>query len=259
MLSVRQLFKAASLTASLTKVALLSAILFLTSCAATQTMLSKKDLDVQTRTSTSIFVEPVARPKRTIYLDVRSGVMEFDKREFKKLVREQFTSSDTGYQIIDDPDKAQFRMIAYVLNLEKASPTAAQQALGQGFQGGAISAGAAAAVATGSGYRGIAGGALVGGAAELITGSLVKDITYMLVCDIQITEKAADGVIIRRDSQVDSKVSDSGTTRQTYSEATDRKEYRTRIVTTANQANLKLPAAQPLMFKKTAYAMAGFF
>jgi cell division protein FtsL len=66
-------------------------------------------------------------------------------------------------------------------------------------------------------------------------------------------------VNIRKDSKVDTKISDSGTSRQTYSEATNKKEYRTRIVTTASQANLKLADAQETMFKKTAYAMAGFF
>src|SRR4030067_3383386 len=95
-------------------------------CAATQTRLAKKDLDVQSRPSTAIFVDPVAKNKRTIFLDIKSGVMEFDRRKFKQFVSEQFTQvNDNGYRIIDDPSKAQFTMVAYVLNLEKTSPTAA--------------------------------------------------------------------------------------------------------------------------------------
>ncbi|HDO33993.1 MAG TPA: hypothetical protein ENH08_02600 [Chromatiales bacterium] len=62
----------------------------------------------------------------------------------------------------------------------------------------------------------------------------------------------------RQDTCIDAKVSDSGASRQRVSGATNRKEYRTRIVTTANKVNLKLAEAQDLMFKKTAYAMAGF-
>ena len=38
-----------------------------------------------------------------------------------------------------------------------------------------------------------------------------------------------------------------------------RKEYRTRVVTTANTVNLKPEEAEDLMFNKTAYAMSGFF
>lgn len=237
-----------------------SLVLVLTGCAATQTMLSKKELDVQTRTSTAIFVDPVPRDKRTIYLDIRSGVMEFDRRLFKRFVSEQFTQfNDNGYVIVDDPDTAQFHMIAYVLNLEKASPTAAEQALGQGYMGGAVVAGAATGVAMGGGGRGALGGAVIGGGAEFISGALVKDVTYMLVCDVQITEKAAEGVMVRKDTQIDTKVSDAGSSRQSVSEVRDRKEYRTRIVTTANKANLKLEEASDLMFQKTAFAMSGFF
>ncbi|MBV1908168.1 MAG: complement resistance protein TraT [Kangiellaceae bacterium] len=231
-------------------------------CAATTTLLSKKDLDVQTRTSTAIFVDPVAKNKRTIYVDVRSGVMEFDRNAFKTFVIEQFSvPGNSGYTIVDDPEAAQFQMNIYVLNLEKTSPTAAEQALGKGYTGGAIVGGAAlGAMANSSNrYRGAAAGGLLLGAADFISGSLVKDITFMLVADVQIKEKARKGVFVRKDSKVDSKISDAGTSRQTVSEVTNKKEYRTRIVTTANKANLELSEAQDLMFKKTAYAMAGFF
>ncbi|HAC88312.1 MAG TPA: conjugal transfer protein TraT [Gammaproteobacteria bacterium] len=237
-------------------------LLALGGCAATQVALGKKDLEVQTRTSTAIFVDPVAQDKRTIYLDIRSGVMEFDRRAFKQFVSEQFTQfNDSGYRLVDDPNAAQFQMVAYVLNLEKASPTAAEAALGQGYQGGAIAAGAAIGAASNSSnrYTGAATGGVLGGAVELVSGALVEDVTYMLVCDVQIKEKAADGAFVRRDTQIDTKVSDAGSSRQTVSEVSTMKEYRTRIVTTANQANLELEDAQEEMFKKTAYAFAGFF
>jgi len=232
----------------------------LSGCAATKVALSHKNLEVQTRTSTAVFVDPVPRERRTIYLDVKSGVMEFDRRAFKQFVKEQFTQyNDNGYQIIDDPDKAQFQMIAYVLNLEKTNPTAAEEALNQGYMGGAVAAGAIAGGVGTNSYKGALVGGAAGGAAEFISGSLVHDVTYMLVCDVQIKEKAAKGVIVRKDTQVEAKVSDAGTSQQTVSEVSNKKEYRTRIVTTANKVNLKLPDAQEEMFKKTAYAMAGFF
>lgn len=232
-------------------------------CAAAQVAMSKKDLDVQARTSTAIFVDPVPRAKRTIYLEIKSGVMEFNRGKFKQFVTEQFTQFSDGYKVIDDPDEAQFQMIVYVLNLEKASPTAAQAALTQGYMGtgGAIVAGAAvgATVGQGSPLGGALAGGLLFGGADFIAGSLVKDVTFMLVSDVQIKEKAAKGVMVRKDSKVDTKISDAGSSQQTVSEVGNKKEYRTRIVTTANQVNLKLEEAEALMFQKTAYAMAGFF
>lgn len=237
-------------------------IVTLGGCAATQTLVSKKDLEVQVKTSTAIFVDPVPQNKRTVYLDVKSGVMEFDRREFKQFVRDQFVNSnDNNYVLVDNPEEAQFTMVVYVLNLEKTSPTAAEQALKSGYMGGAIAAGATVgAIANSSNrYTGAGAGAIAGGAIELVSSSLVKDVFFMLVCDIQIKEKLSNGAVVRKDTQVDTKVSDAGSSRQSVSEVSARKEYRTRIVTTANQVNLELASAKELMFKKTGYALSGFF
>jgi hypothetical protein len=251
----------------ITLIAAAAAIFTLAGCAATQTSLAKKDLDVQTRTSTSIFVDAVPAPKRTIFLDIRSGVQEFDRNAFKSFVSQQFAANANGYKLVDNPDVAQFTMVAYVVNLESASPTAAQAALGQGFIGGnstsnSALAGAAVGAAVSSNgdmTRGALGGAAILGAADFVAGNLVKDVTYMLVVDVQIKERAAPGAVVRKDTSIKTQVSDNGVARQTVSEASNQKEYRTRIVTTANKVNLKLPEAQPKMFEKTAYALSGFF
>ncbi len=230
---------------------------YLSACSALHTSISKRNLDVQTKTSTAIFVDAVEREHRTIYVDIRSGVMEFDRREFKKIVKAQFIGGDGGYRIVDSPKLAQFQVNIYVLNLEKASPSAAEAALNEGYIG--VAAGAAVGgLVTGTG-KGVIAGGLIGGASTTIANAFVNDTTFMLVADVQIKERARKGVIIRKDSQVSAKISDAGTSTQRYSEATNRKEYRARIVTTANKANLELSEAQELMFKKTAYAMAGFF
>jgi len=234
---------------------------FLAGCAATQVAISKKDLDVQTKTSTAIFVDDVSRDKRTIYINVRSGVMEFDRNAFKRFIKDQFAQSDTGYTIVDDPETAHFNMSIYVLNLEKASPTAAESALNQGYTGAVVAGAAAGALVSRNRnpYAGAAVGGLLAAGISTIANAAVKDVTYMLVADVQIKEKTRKGVIVRKDTQISAKVSDAGSSTQRVSEVSNRKEYRTRIVTTANKVNLKLEEAQDLMFKKTAYAMAGFF
>jgi hypothetical protein len=229
-------------------------------CAAIQTSVAKRNLDVQTKTSTAVFVDPVKKELRTVYVEVRSGVMEFDRRAFKKSIMEEFANNDNGYRVVDDPDAAQYHLSVYVLTMEKASPTAAEAALRKGYVGGSgVVAGAAAGgLATETG-QGVVGGALLGGLAETVANAYVQDVTYMLIADIQIKEKAAPGVVVRKDTQISAKVSDAGSSTQRVSEVSTRKEYRTRIVTTANKANLEIEEAQPLMFQKTAYAMSGFF
>ena len=106
-------------------------VALLTGCAATEVALTKKDLDVQTKTSTAIFVDPVSPEKRTVYVVVKSGVQEFDRAVFKRLLLDSFANNSNNYRIIDDPEKAQYTLSAFVLNLEKASPSASQQALGR--------------------------------------------------------------------------------------------------------------------------------
>ena len=237
-----------------------TALVTLFGCAAIHTSVAKRNLDVQTKTSTAIFVDPVKKELRTVYVEVRSGVMEFDRNSFKKNILAEFANNGNGYRVTDDPEAAQYHLSVYVLTMEKASPTAAEAALRRGYVGGSgVVAGAAAGgLSTGSG-KGMVQGALLGGLAETVSNAFVQDVTFMLIADVQIKEKARKGVIVRKDSQISAKVSDSGTSTQRVSEVTNLKEYRTRIVTTANKANLEIEEAQPLMFKKTAYAMSGFF
>lgn len=247
----------------MTKLSALVAVLsILGGCAATSVALSKKDLDVQTKTSTAIFVEAVPKAQRKVYVEVRSGVQEFDRRAFSTFLKAQFATNDNGYILVDEPEQAHYMMSVFVLNLEKTSPTAAESALRQGYAGEAA-LGALAGGLAGNSNRGTAQGALAGGllvaGGSMIANSLVKDIYYMLVVDISIKERVAKNVMVRKDSAIDSKISDAGTSRQTVSEVTDKKEYRTRIVTTANKVNLELKEAQESMFTKTAYALAGLF
>lgn len=236
-----------------------AAFTLLTSCAATNTALTKKDLDVQTKTSTAIFIEPVAPAKRTIYVDVKSGVQEFDRAVFKKILTEKFAVNDNKYRIIDDPEQAQFILSAFVLNLEKASPGASAQALNRGYEGGGMLAGAAIGGAARGDWQGAVAGGVVGAGVDIISGALVKDVTYMLVCDVQIKERTKDGTVVKRTTDISTKVSDDGFTSQQVDEASNMKEYRTRIVTTANKANLKLEEAAAPIYSKTAAAMSGFF
>jgi len=231
-------------------------------CAAVETSIAKRNLDVQTKTSTAIFVDAVKRELRTVYVDIRSGVMEFDRAVFRQHVMNEFGNNINGYKVTDDPDAAQYHMNIFVISLEKASPTAAERALAQGYVGdraaGAVAGGVVGASRTGS-ATGTVGGALLGTLGVTAANAFVQDVTYMLIADVQIKEKTKAGVIVRKDTQISAKVSDAGASTQRVSEASNQKEYRTRIVTTANKANLDIVEAQPIMFQKTAYAMSGFF
>lgn len=241
------------------------ALLFLSGCAASQTLIGKRNLDVQTKMSETIFLDPVGPDKKVIFVDVRNTS---DKDNFDIAAPIKDAIAKRGYRITQNPDEAHYRLQANVLSVAKTDPTAAQQALTGGYGGPLLSAvgGAATGAVIGGlagGYAGAGIGAGVGGLAfagtELITGSLVKDVTFMVVTDVQVVEKAPEGVIVRQDNQQNLKQGIGGTEQQTSSEVTKNKKYRTRVVSTANKANLDYEEAAPALSQGLTRSLAGLF
>lgn len=242
------------------------ALLFLVGCAASQTMISKRNLDVQTKMSETIFLDPVGPEKKVIFVDVRNTS---DKDNFDIATPIKDAIAKRGYRITQNPDEAHYRLQANVLSVAKTDPTAAQQALAGGYGGPLMSAlgGAAAGAAIGgmaggtyaAAGMGAGAGALVLGGAELVTGALVKDVTFMVVTDVQVVEKAPEGVIVRQDNQQNLKQGIGGSEQQTSSEVTKNKKYRTRVVSTANKANLDYEEAAPALSQGLTRSLAGLF
>jgi Enterobacterial TraT complement resistance protein len=230
-------------------------------CAAVHTSIAKKDLDVQTKMSDTVFLDPVGPDKKTIYVDIRNTS---DKSNFDiqgSIVR---NLQAKGYSVTSDPDRAHYWLRANVLSVDKASPTAAENALHAGY-GGALT-GAAVGAATGAalggwGGAGIGGlaGAAAFGVAETVADAYVKDVTYMAITDIEIAEKAKQGVIVRQDSKQDAKQGIGGGRTQTSSELSDKKQYRVRVVSTANKVNLEYPEAAPLLTEGLTRSISGVF
>ena len=103
-----------------------------------------------------------------------------------------------GYRILDDPDAAHFKLQAQVLKVTKADPTAAAAALNAGY-GGAIAGMAVGATIGGANNNlrgaGIGAGALAGGLAGTIADAMVKDVTYIAITDVQISQQTKEGLI----------------------------------------------------------------
>lgn len=238
------------------------ALMFLSGCAASSVMISKRNLDVQTKMSETIFLDPVGPDKKVMYVEVRN-TSDKDNFDLEGPIKEAMTKR--GYRVTQNPEEAHYRLQANVLQVGKSDATAAQAAL-QGGYGGALALGALAGGGVGAaagGYKGavIGGlaGAAVGGLTEFATGSLVKDVYFTIITDIQLVEKAADGVIVRQDSQQSIKQGMGGTQQQTTSEVTKFKKYRTRVVSSANKANLEYEEAAPALTQGLTRALSGLF
>jgi outer membrane lipoprotein SlyB len=243
----------------------LGLLVMLSGCAATQTAIAKKHLDVQTKMSDAVFLEPVAPDKRIVFVQVRNTS---DKQNFDLEAPIKAAIAAKGYRVTDNPEEAYYKLQAQVLSVSKASPTAAEAALNDGFGGTAL--GGLGGGATGAVIGGIAGGrggaligagvgALVGGIAATIADSSVKDVTYVAITDVQISERAQEGVVGRRNSELDTKQGSSGKIRQTFAEATTEKRHRTRVVSTANKANLEYEEAVPELTAGLTRSLSGLF
>jgi hypothetical protein len=233
----------------------------LNGCAATQVAISKKNLDVQTKMSDSIFLDPVEPEQRTIYIRIRNTT----DKDFFLEDAVKAAIANVGFQVTDSPKRARYRLEAQILSVEKASPTASQAVLANGYGGATVplaavgaGIGHAAGGWAGAGYGGLVGG-IVGGAGELVTGAFVKDVTFMVVTDVQLTENSPDGAYVRTDLQVDNKQGTTGRSSQIVSSVGDKIKYRVRIVSTANKANLKFEEAHTKLANGIARSLSGLF
>ena len=234
----------------------------LAGCAAVHTSIAKRSLDAQTRMSDAVFLDPVGPDKRTIFVQVRntSDKPNFDlEGPIKNAIRGR------GYQVLDDPDAAQFKLQAQTLSVSKASVTAAEAALNGGYGAplAGITAGAVAGVATGGSTQNMAvagvAGAIVGGLIETIANAAVQDVFFVAITDVQISQKARAGVTGQRELQVDAGQGIGGSETTTFSEVTDEKRYRTRVMSTANKVNLEYEEAAPELNAGLTRVLAGVF
>jgi len=245
------------------KLGLVGAVLTVTfsGCTAMSTAIKKRNLDVQTRMSETIFLEPVSPSKRVIYVDIRNTS---DKDlNITESIREQMKRS--GYTITDNPDNAYFMLQANVLQVKKSDLRTAQNALNAGF-GGAVMGGTIGAV-TGSrsshyGYnsRGAVIGTIIGGLGSMIGDAMVKDIVYVMITDLQLKERPSKGEVIVQTQNTSATTGTATRVNQTVSGGKPKwKIYRTRIVSTANKVNLNFKDAQDTLENGLIKSIGGIF
>ncbi|KPF47785.1 conjugal transfer protein TraT [beta proteobacterium AAP121] len=242
--------------------ALLAAALLLGGCAATQVAIEKRNLDVQTRMSATIFLDPVPVEEQTVFVQIRNTS---DKPELDLAPEVAAAMQAKGYRVVTDPRQAKFYLQANVLAVGKSDPSAIRQVVGGGFgagvSGGAsgIVAATAAAGALGPTGRAVATGAATGGFGEVVIGSLVKDVYFSIVTDVQIKERLPEGRVATQNSALNNRQGTSGGDTVSYTDRVDMKTYQTRIVSTANKVNLEFEEAVPALRAGLVRALTGLF
>jgi hypothetical protein len=233
-------------------VAVLAALAMLAGCAATYTGLRYKDLQVQNKMSASIFLDPVSPDKRTVFVQVRNT----SDKPFQLQGDVMAALTARGYKVVDDPNKAHYMLQANVLSVGEADESAVEKAQSAGF--GGVLGGAAIGGLLG-GDRAVEGaviGGLAGAAAETISGALVKVVTYMVITDLQISERSKGGVSEQFNSNLKQGTGNTTVSQRTASSA-QWKKYQTRIVSTARQTNLTFQEAYLPLRQGIAQAIGG--
>lgn len=226
-------------------------IVSVSGCSAIQTSITKRNLDVQTQMSETIFLDPVASSKKTVYLQLKNTS---DKQEINitSAVRDSIQSK--GYKIVDDPSKANYWVQANILKVGKSDLRESKNIMRSGY--GSAIAGAVIGAQFGSG-SGAIGLATLGAAAAFIGDSLVEDVMFLMITDLQISEKSKKSVVITEANSARLKQGTPGHKLVTSSEQVNRKRYQTRIVSTANKANLDFLEAQPALILGLSKSISG--
>jgi hypothetical protein len=233
-------------------------LLALPACAATTTAIGKRSLDVQTRMTDSIFLEPVTTEKRTVLVEVRNTS---DRPDLDIAPTVRAAIAARGYRVVDDPKDAHFLLQTNVLQVGRTSRTAAEGSFAKGF-GSAVVGGAAGAGigrAASDQTEVIIAGAVAGVAASAVADAFVQDVTYSIITDVQISERAGEGVMVTERTRQDLAQGSSGRRILSTTEVHDWKRYQTRIMSTANQVNLDFEDAAPELTAGLTRAIAGIF
>lgn len=235
---------------------LASGSVILMSCAATQTVLEHGSLQVNTKQSETVFLEPVSAKQKTIYVSIKNTSDE--EVNISNSLKTALTGK--GYKVLANPNNAHYLLQANVLKVGKMSVSASQSALGGGY--GSAIAGAVAGTALGS-LSGSSSGLIVGGVAGGLVGlaadSLVKAVNYTMITDVQISERVGNGVQVNEQFKSNLSNGSASTTLQSYSKSSQYQKYRTRVVSNADKVNLKFAEARGGLEQGLVKTISGIF
>lgn len=234
-------------------------------CSAAQTAMKKQELSVESKTSYSVVLEPMAPSKRVVYAKVRDLSGNSMRKPMQRNLENMFRSE--GFVVTDDPEQANLMITASIVSAEKTDKAGADRYLTSGYKGGLEGGATLAAIGSVAGMDGrdTAGLALVGAAAGFLADTLVEDVYYTFVMDVQMRERPLDGDSIANTTKNSSvkgtadrntRMSSTNNSSVTRGDNYNWIVYETRIVTTANKMNLKIEEAIPEVQLRTAQTLA---
>ena len=232
--------------------AVVASCIVLSGCSAMTTAIKKRNLEVKTQMSQTVWLEPSSQ--KTVYLQVRN-TSDKDMSDLQSLLAQDLQAK--GYTVTSSPDTAFYWIQANVLKAEKMDLRQSQGFLATGYEGAVAGAALGAGITA---YNGNSGGAMLGvglaaGLAGMAADALIEDVNFTMVTDLQISERSKNAVTT--DNIAALRQGTSGIKLQTSSEEGNRMKYQTRVVSNANKVNLKFEEAKPVLEAQLAKSVAG--
>ncbi|ELW1648886.1 complement resistance protein TraT [Enterobacter oligotrophicus] len=208
-------------------VGLVASTLVLSGCGAMSTAVKKRNLDVKTQMSETIWLE--SSSDKTVYLQIRNS------------------SRDAAYYWIQANDR----------KADKMDLREVQGFLQSGYERGVMGAALGAGITA---YNSRSAGATLGvglatGLIGMAADAMVEDVNYTMITDLQISERSK--ATVTTDNIAALKQGTSGVKVQTSTEQGNRAKYQTRVVSNANKVNLKFEEAKPVLEAQLAKSIAG--
>lgn len=233
----------------------LASVFAISGCSAVTTAVKKRNLEVKTQMSETIWLDPVGTDKRTVFIQVRNTT----DKPIDILSALETKLSNKGYNVVQNPDIAHYWVQTNILKLDKMDLREAEGFLSSGY-GAGISGAALGALATGaftSHGNTLAAGGLIGATVGLVADSMVEDVNYSMITDVQIVEKTEQNVQTIEKANI--KNGSSSSTQTTLATTDNKKRYQTRIISNANQVNLEFEEAKPVLLDGLTTSISGVF
>ncbi|HHJ0571336.1 TPA: conjugal transfer complement resistance protein TraT [Escherichia coli] len=223
----------------------------LSGCGAMSTAIKKRNLEVKTQMSETVWLEPSS--ERTVFLQIKN-TSDKDMSGLQSKITEAVKAKD--YQVVTSPDKAYYWIQANVLKADKMDLRESQSWLSRGYEGAAAGAALGAGITA---YNSSSAGATLGvglaaGLVGMAADAMVEDINYTMITDVQIAERT--NATVTTDNIAALRQGTSGAKIQTSTEQGNQHKYQTRVVSNANKVNLKFPEAQPVLEDQLAKSIA---
>lgn len=233
----------------------LVSVLGLSGCAAVTTAVKKQDLEVKTQMSDTVWLDPVSSDKRTVFVKVRNTT----DKQIDIMSALNAKLAQKGYKVVQNPDAAHYWLQTNILKLDKMDLRESQSFLSSGY-GASIGGAAVGALATGaftSRSGSLAAGGLIGAAVGLVANAVIEDVNYSMITDVQIVEKTEHKVTTTEQANIKSGNSSHVVTQ--LNTVDNKKRFQTRVISNANQVNLKFEEAKPALIDGLTTSITGVF